>query len=115
MSQAQSASVLQSLIDEVIPCSAPTASLRRDVWVERDATRAMFDIEADADSESLPRILNLFSLQLLLPDAFSARRDADTLYVHIEQAAISEHRAEVIAQKLRSLFCVQAVDLNVIC
>lgn len=91
------------------------ACTRRDVWTEPETARAMFHIEADADSESLPRILNLFSLQLLLPDAFSARRDADTLYVHIEQAAISEHRAEVIAQKLRSLFCVQAVDLNVIC
>ncbi|WP_462380340.1 hypothetical protein [Pseudomonas sp. Marseille-QA0892] len=115
MSQAQRAFVFQSLTNEVGPSPAGAAPLRRDVWIEPDTARAIFHVEADAESESLARILNLFSLQLLLPDAFLARREADRLYVHIEQAAISGHRAEVIGQKLRSLFCVLAVDLIVIC
>jgi tRNA threonylcarbamoyladenosine modification (KEOPS) complex Pcc1 subunit len=86
-------------------------SVRRDVWTEPATGRVRFVIEADAEPESLARLMNFFSQQLLLPQSIQMTREGDSLLLTIEQHDLSAHRAEVIAQKMRSLICVAQVSL----
>jgi hypothetical protein len=114
MSPLQLATVLPTLPADTEAARATLVPLRRDVWVEPATDRVQFHIEADAEPESLARLMNFFAQQLLLPQTVSMTQQNGALFLDIEQHAISAHRAEVIAQKMRSLVCVVDVSLQVL-
>lgn len=60
----------------------------------------------------LLRLLGLFAQQDLVPLHVSARRSGVGLDVRICQASLVEHRANVIAEKMRSIVTVHLVQLD---
>ncbi|WP_263143877.1 hypothetical protein, partial [Pseudomonas sp. RIT-PI-AD] len=71
-----------------------------------------FAIEAEAEPEILCRLLGLFALHRVLPLDLQVRRQADRLQVRLLQDDLSRHRAEVIAEKIRSLVNVHGVAVQ---
>ena len=68
-------------------------------------------LQAEAEPDSLCRVLNLFALQFLTPHHVQVSQQDDWLAIEIGIGGLSWHRAEVIAQKLRNLVCVGDVSL----
>jgi hypothetical protein len=58
------------------------------------------------------RVLNLFALQFLTPEQVNVQRQDDLLSIDLLMSGLSWHRAQVIAEKLRNLISVCAVDLH---
>ena len=86
---------------------------RTDAWAAGNADSTVrYQRQAEAEPDSLCRVLNLFALQLLTPHSVHVSQHADWLAIEIGIAGLSWHRAEVIAQKLRNLVCVADVNLT---
>lgn len=74
---------------------------------------AHFHIQADAEPDVLCRLLGFFAQQQLTPSDVSAHReDDDRFALTIRHPSLCARRAEVIAQKMRSLVSVFAVELR---
>lgn len=114
MSPSQLATAVPTSQPDIEAARATLVPLRRDVWTEPATDRVQFHIEADAEPESLARLMNFFAQQLLLPQTVSMTQENGALFLDIEQHAISAHRAAIIAQKMRSLVCVVDVSLQVL-
>jgi len=71
-----------------------------------------YHLQAEAEPDTLCRVLNLFALQFLTPHSVQVSQQEDLLDVEIGIGGLSWHRAEVIAQKLRNLVCVAEVSLE---
>ena len=92
---------------------SPLTPLRDDVWASGSAHSCVhYQLQVEAEPDSLCRILNLFALQFLTPHKVQMRQQGDLLDVDIEIAGLSWHRAELIAQKMRNLICVDEVRLQ---
>lgn len=92
---------------------SPLTPLRDDVWATGSAHSCVhYHVQVEAEPDSLCRILNLFALQFLTPHCVQMRQQDDLLEVEIEIAGLSWHRAELIAQKMRNLICVDEVRLQ---
>ncbi|MET0845379.1 MAG: hypothetical protein ABWY46_04240 [Pseudomonas sp.] len=90
-----------------------TSPSRADVWNAANAhCRVHYQLQAEAEPDLLCRTLNLFALQLLTPQQFSAQRMDDVMSIDIVMDGLSWHRAEVIAEKLRNLISVFSVELQ---
>jgi acetolactate synthase regulatory subunit len=64
-----------------------------------------------ATAPDLPlRVLNLFAQQAIVIDAAQVSRDADVFRVEIVVAGLADHPAAIIAEKLRAMVLVTAVD-----
>lgn len=86
---------------------------RADVWnVNNDHCLAQYQILAEAEPDLLVRVLNLFALQFLTPEQVKVQRQDDLLSIDLLMSGLSWHRAQVIAEKLRNLISVCAVDLH---
>ncbi|MBK4989482.1 MULTISPECIES: hypothetical protein [unclassified Pseudomonas] len=86
---------------------------RTDAWAASNAhSTVSYQLQAEAEPDSLCRVLNLFALQFLTPHSVHVSQHADWLAIEIGIAGLSWHRAEVIAQKLRNLVCVADVNLT---
>lgn len=91
----------------------PSAPLRTDVWAASAAhSTVRYQFQAEAEPDSLCRVLNLFALQFLTPHSVQVNQLDEMLCMEIEVAGLSWHRAEVIGQKLRNLVCVGEVSLQ---
>lgn len=91
----------------------PLASPRLDAWAASAAHSTVhYRLQAEAEPDSLCRVLNLFALQFLTPHSVQVSQQDDWLDVQIGIGGLSWHRAEVIAQKLRNLVCVANVSLE---
>lgn len=91
----------------------PLTSPRTDAWAATAAHCSVhYQLQAEAEPDSLCRVLNLFALQFLIPHSVQVAQHDDMLDVHIGIGGLSWHRAEVIAQKLRNLVCVAEVSLH---
>ncbi len=89
------------------------APARTDVWAASTAhSNVRYQLQAEAEPDSLCRVLNLFALQFLTPHRLQVSQEDDLLHLDIGIAGLSWHRAEVIAQKLRNLVCVGEVSLE---
>lgn len=64
---------------------------------------AQFEVLGDASSQLLMRIFGLLAQQDLLPEHATVHQRDDVLEVRMRTASLSRHRAEVIAEKMRSL------------
>ena len=85
---------------------------RADVWANNNAhTTVLYRLQAEAEPDSLCRILNQFALQMLTPHSMQVTQQDDWLTIDIGIGGLSWHRAEVIAQKLRNMVCVADVHM----
>lgn len=88
---------------------------RPDGWTCRpaDATQeALFVIQAEAEADVLCKLLNLFALQGWLPAEVHAVREQDWLRVELRVPGLPVKRAEILAERMRSLVCVAEVQLG---
>lgn len=81
---------------------------------ESHRVRYHYSLEAEAESDSLCRVLNLFALQCLLPHGVEMRQKADLLLIDIAIDGLSWNRALLIEQKMRNLICVCEVALRTV-
>ncbi|KJK09209.1 hypothetical protein UB47_03800 [Pseudomonas sp. 5] len=89
--------------------------MRDDVWAAGSAHSCVhYHLQVEAEPDSLCRLLNLFALQFLTPHKVLMNQLDDVLNVEIEIAGLSWHRAELIAQKMRNLICVDEVRLQLV-
>lgn len=88
-------------------------SPRSDAWAANTPHASVcYRLQAEAEPDALCRVLNLFALQFLTPHSVQVSQHHDLLNIEIGIAALSWHRAEVIAQKMRNLVCVAEVHLE---
>lgn len=73
---------------------------------ENNKVRYHYQLQAEAESDSLCRVLNLFALQCLMPHGVNMRQEADLLHIDIAIDGLNWNRAQLIAQKMRNLVCV---------
>ena len=86
---------------------------RSDAWAATPSHSPVPDrLQAEAEPDTLCRVLNLFALQFLTPHTVHVRQHDDWLDIEVGIGGLSWHRAEVIAQKLRNLVCVGHVSLE---
>lgn len=89
------------------------AQPRTDAWAASNAHSTVhYRLQADAEPDSLCRVLNLFALQFLTPHQVQMQQQDDLLNLEIGVAGLSWHRAELIAQKMRNLICVAQVSVE---
>ena len=92
---------------------SPVTPLRTDVWAATARhSDVCYRLQAEAEPDSLCRILNLFALQFLVPHQVHMEQRDDLLEIQLGVAGLSWHRAELIAQKMRNLICVTEVSLE---
>ncbi|MDD1012430.1 hypothetical protein [Pseudomonas rubra] len=92
---------------------SPLMPLRNDVWAAYNLhSDVRYQLQIEAEPDSLCRVLNLFALQFLLPHRVNVEQQDDLLNVDIGISGLSWHRAELIAQKMRNLICVTEVRLS---
>ena len=91
----------------------PDTPQRTDTWAASAAhCTARYRLQAEAEPDSLCRVLNLFALRFLTPHSVHVQQQDDLLDIEVGVDGLSWHRAEVIAQKLRNLVCVGEVRLE---
>jgi hypothetical protein len=71
-----------------------------------------FAIVAEAEADVLGRLLGFFAQLQLVPRWLEVNRLGDNLLVQLRQPGLTPHRAEVIAQKMRSQVCVFSVEVE---
>ncbi|GLU39925.1 MULTISPECIES: hypothetical protein [Pseudomonas] len=87
---------------------------RPDGWTRRPADmarQAHFAIRAEADADVLCKLLNLFAVQGWLPAEVHVVQAGEWLQVDLRIAGMPEQRGEVMAERMRSLVSVAAVEL----
>lgn len=77
------------------------------------AVDARYLIRTEVDADILCRLLNQFALQGQVAAEVSALRQEDYLRVMLRLDTLPRHRAEVIAQRMRSMVAVCSVDLYI--
>ena len=73
---------------------------------------ADFTVRANACPHVVNRLLNFFAQQDMIPAAIRSVRRGDEITLFVRQREIAEHRAEVIAEKMRGLVMVGSVELE---
>lgn len=73
---------------------------------------AHFRVKAGVCSQVTSRLLGFFAQRDLVPSVVIARRTEESLVVRLSQVGLSEESATIIAEKMRSLVMVEAVDLK---
>ena len=92
---------------------SPLMPLRNDVWAASNVhSNVCYQLQVEAEPDSLCRVLNLFALQFLVPHRLNVEQQDNLLIVEIGISGLSWHRAELIAQKMRNLICVTEVQLS---
>ncbi|TGX52546.1 hypothetical protein E5A73_12880 [Sphingomonas gei] len=69
-------------------------------------------IRADADPQTLPRILGLLSQRWLVPSLFSARRNGEMLDVHCVVPDLDAPAAAIVAAKIAQIVLVHGVQVR---
>ncbi|AVK03849.1 MULTISPECIES: hypothetical protein [Pseudomonas aeruginosa group] len=108
-----------STLAPVFPAKHPRGEerqvIRPNVWESSCAdgeTLSIFHVEGMADPELLCRVLNLFAVQSFTPERVRADREEHKIRLTLSYQGLSQHRASVIAEKLRSLVTVLGVRLE---
>ena len=74
--------------------------------------KAQFKVSGDASSQLLMRIFGLLAQQDLLPEHATAHHRDGVLEVRMNTVLLSRHRAEVIAEKMRSMVETHQVQVS---
>jgi hypothetical protein len=86
---------------------------RSDAWSASNGQCCVrYQILVEAEPDSLCRLLNLFAMQYLIPQQVGVLRQDDMLLVDVQIDQLTWHRAQVIAEKMRSLINVDSVELE---
>jgi len=86
---------------------------RSDAWAASAShSTVCYRLQAEAEPDTLCRVLNLFALQFLTPHSVLVSQQEDWLSIEVGVGGLSWHRAQVIEQKLRNLVCVGDVSLE---
>ncbi|WAH58539.1 hypothetical protein LZ023_02815 [Pseudomonas silvicola] len=86
---------------------------RTDSWGAHQPTAfAHYQLVAEAEPDSLCRVLNLLAMQYLIPLRLDVVRQDDLLHIELQVDGLSWHRAEVIGNKMRNLICILSVELR---
>ncbi|MBH9399978.1 hypothetical protein I5L42_30630 [Pseudomonas aeruginosa] len=108
-----------STLAPVFPAKHPRGEerqvIRPNVWESSCAdseTLSIFHVEGMAAPELLCRVLNLFAVQSFTPERVRADREEHKIRLTLSYQGLSQHRASVIAEKLRSLVTVLGVRLE---
>jgi len=73
-------------------------------------TRTRFSVQADYETGTLPRVLELFSVRGLCFDALSARKSGDGLqWIELDCTDVEELHTNVLLNKLRQIITVRSV------
>jgi len=72
---------------------------------------ATLHIRADADPQTLPRVLGLFSQRWLVPSEFVARLEGDAFDIHCHVPALTGEAVEIVAAKLQEMVLVREVAI----
>lgn len=78
---------------------------------ETDCT-ACFAVRGDASPQLIGRVTGLVAQQGLAPLAMTMRRDGGLAFLHLVQDGLGLDRAVILAEKMRSLVIVAAVELR---
>ncbi len=73
---------------------------------------ACFWVQADADPQTLPRVLQVFAKRGLVPSRWHSTVGGDRrteLHIDIQVTDLDSRVSELLAQSLRQMFCVQSV------
>ncbi|TDV64506.1 hypothetical protein [Pseudomonas sp. LP_7_YM] len=90
-----------------------TAPLRYDAWSAANAhCCSRYQILAEAEPDTLCRLLNLFAMQYLIPQQVNVLQQEGMLMINIEADGMTWHRAQVIGKKMRNLINVCTVELE---
>lgn len=74
--------------------------------------KAQFKVSGDASSQLLMRIFGLLAQQDLLPQHATVHHLGGVLEVRMKAVLLSRHRAEVIAEKMRSMVETHQVQFS---
>lgn len=90
-----------------------TSGLRSDAWSPTATPCVMhYSIIADAAPDLLCRVLNLFAMQYLTPLALHVQRQDEEMSIELAVDDVSQHRAQVIGEKMRNLIDIRSVTLE---
>ena len=70
---------------------------------------ARFHIRADADPQTLPRVLGLLSQRWLVPSELVARIEGDALDIQCQVPALTGAAMAIVAAKLQEMVLVREV------
>lgn len=70
---------------------------------------ARLHILADADPQTLPRVLGLFSQRWLVPSEFVARLEGDALAIQCQVPALTGAAVAIVAAKLQEMVLIREV------
>lgn len=88
-------------------------SQRPDTWSADNVHCCVrYQVLVEAEADSLCRVMNLFAMQYLIPHQVNVLQRDDLLCIDVEVAGLTWHRAQVIAEKMRSLITVCSVGLE---
>lgn len=73
---------------------------------------ARYTVRAVADPQTVPRLINYFAQQALIPSRIAAELDYGVLTVEIGQPGIAHANARIIAEKMRASVLVESVSLT---
>lgn len=77
------------------------------------AVDARYRITTEVDADVLCRVLNLFALQGQVPQEVQALRHDEGLEIHLRVTTVPRHRAELAAQRMRSMVSICQVELQI--
>lgn len=80
-------------------------------FASETAGRAEFRIKAEPSPQLLLRVLGLLAQQDRLPDRATVEVAETTLAINLILGSVSRHRAEVLAEKMRSMVDTEFVHL----
>ena len=69
-------------------------------------------LSAEAESDSVCRVLNLCALQSVMPHELHVRQRGDLLDMAIAVSGLIAPRAQLIARKIRNLVCVEEASVR---
>ncbi|MEX6500911.1 hypothetical protein [Pseudomonas zhanjiangensis] len=90
--------------------TTPAAASRPDPWLELPAQPIEFHIRCEAEADVLCRLLGLLAQLGLVPQRLNLEHHDSKLRLALRLSGLSQHRAGVLADKLRGLVCVWQVD-----
>lgn len=79
------------------------------------ACHALFEVTGDICPSLLNRILGLLAQLDLTPLELTLRRDEQEVSIRLVQDDLEPHRAEIVAEKMRSIVTVRSVALTLAC
>jgi acetolactate synthase regulatory subunit len=81
--------------------------------VLKGKTRTRFSVQADYEVNTLPRVLELFTVRGLECDSLSAKKTEDGLqWIELDYSDVEDTHTNVLLNKLRQIITVRTVQVE---